>query len=350
MCSAKVSGSLRFLAAYYVGQSVTIHRARELLKKAGYNPQSSDERTGPLSYQWVTLPSPAVTIGEHTSTGEVIATVYPFGVISIEYRFEFKAVGLRELGSFSEKLYEDRTLDAEALERTTSVIKVIRPAVEKFELRAECEDYWVFTLERVEPAMEIGSDWVREHRQILAMILNSESEELAAQLGDAVVRDHLSYRKDELIVFNWNAAVMVSREVEGHIELIEFVNANLVATRALGSRVRSSIDSSKRTLWERLRLPQYGLAWLLAQHSRMFAVLDNPQELFGDDFRSLFYRKLMETLDIRGRRKSIGDRLEVSFHVFEAKTIILQGWLIILLIVYEILAPWLYALFGVGTK
>src|SRR4029079_10593974 len=87
-------------------------------------------------------------------------------------------------------------------------------------------------------------------RQI-AQILRAEKRPLSDQEVEDALSATLSYGIDDVVVIDWNAALIVDREGEDVREVLQFANVELLEMRHLDQRLSWALDRSYETLLKR---------------------------------------------------------------------------------------------------
>src|SRR5262249_49079429 len=143
------------------------------------------------------------------------------------------------------------------------------------------------------------SDFVSRHRQTLAQILRAGTNELAEdEVADAVSR-RLSFGRDDITIVDWNSAIVVDREYEDTLAVLEFANLELMEMRYLDQRVHNALTLAYETLskrpWRRVRFGSdpfqlRRVAQWQVDSAILFEGVNNPLKLLGDQYLARLYR------------------------------------------------------------
>jgi len=120
------------------------------------------------------------------------------------------------------------------------------------------EDYLVFSvtdlLER--PSAEALLD---RHGDEIVRLLRGEREPLSRQWREEVLRHHISYFEQDLLVPTWNAAFIYDTESGAHaaVEIMEFANSQLLEFRYYDSLLTRELGG----IYSELQKPGWFKGW-----------------------------------------------------------------------------------------
>src|SRR2546421_3839049 len=86
------------------------------------------------------------------------------------------------------------------------------------------------------------------HAAQLAQILRAESRELSTDEVIDALSHRISFGKDDVAIVDWNAALVVDKEAEDVLNVLEFANVELLEMRFLDQR----LDDALGLAYERL--------------------------------------------------------------------------------------------------
>jgi hypothetical protein len=139
---------------------------------------------------------------------KVYAHVFDFGAVSIVHELEIpEGTALEELTPLCDALYDARELDELGAVRRSEVVQMLGPAVEKPHGWAEAETYTVIFVEQLAGA---SVDDLRTSEVVAKLLLGEASPRpLSKATCEDVLRNAFSYLADDLVVIDWNSAIVV---------------------------------------------------------------------------------------------------------------------------------------------
>ena len=185
----------------------------------------------------------------------------PLGMVAAQARvtlFDFAAVSVSLRVPFAlpvEQLVQLAGLLADPGEQVQAVRQAIVPLYQKLlpALRGPdfsedlVEEYFVFELPP-DAALRDKPAWIANVVHLECTADAQESEE--------AVRLQISYSPADLLVADWAAAVLVDRDCEETLQVIEFANTQLVQYRSIDQRLDASFAAADRLIrWTRGWLP-----------------------------------------------------------------------------------------------
>jgi hypothetical protein len=321
---------------------ITSFKQREKIKHKRRAPQYFEYRPAPLRV---------------TQEAGVEIVLYDFGAVSVIYRQPLSG-DFSKLLTLSEELYENQRLLDESRDRVDALLKIIDPAVTKLNISSFVEDYVIFQIEAFETAVPID-DLTGAHAVEVAQVLRAESRQLSAdEVADALCH-HISYGTDDVVIVDWNAALVVDSEPEDVLTVLEFANVELLEMRFLDQRLDEALGLAYERLnkrsrqWFQFRSNPADLRdvsqWQV-DSAILFEGVNNVLKLLGDQYLARLYRLLGERFHLKEWDASILRKLEtlesiyqkISDQVVTRRMEILE-WIIIVLIAISIVLPFLTA-------
>jgi hypothetical protein len=202
----------------------------------------------------------------------------------------------------------------------------LAPAIQNPLWRDELsEEYVVFQLapdDLPPPArlLEAHADW-------LAALLRLESGPLSKQEVADALRMSMSYSPTDLFVADWAAAVLLDRDCEETLQMIEFANLQLLEFRHLDDHLDRSLATAY-SLIHRLtlsRLPIFGghgrrlraLGELKVVATEMFERTGNVLKLVGDQYLARAYARMADRFHLGQWEQGIRRKLDVIESVYQ---------------------------------
>jgi hypothetical protein len=283
--------------------------------------------------------------------------VYDFGAVSVIYRMPLTG-DFSSLLSLSEELYENERLLAESRRRVEEFLQLVGPAVSKGHISSFVEDYLIFQIESFDPPMPVEK-LTTQYASEITKVLRAESREPSMDEVNDAFSQHISYGKDDIAIIDWNAAIVVDKEPEDVLTVLEFANVELLEMRFLDQRLDGALSSAYERLSKRARrwFP-FGsdpsdlrdISQWQVDSAILFEGVNNALKLLGDQYLARLYRMVAHRFHLQDWDGSIFRKLEtlqsiyqkISDQVVTRRMEVLE-WIIIILFVVSIVLPFLGA-------
>src|SRR5579884_4040746 len=355
------NGTCHCVFVYDIAFSIDLKEAERRLSSATREGIKHKRRAPPyFEYRPVPLrisqSTDAVKLDEAFSTDVMVdLVVYDFGAVSVIYRIPFRGDATALL-SLSAVLYENQQLLSDSRRRVEQLWKLIEPAITKANITSFVEDYVIFQIESFSGTVTIDQ-LTTAYSQQVAQILRAETRELSADEVNDALSHKISFGKDDIVIADWNAAVVVDKEPEDVLTVLEFANVELLEMRFLDQRLDDALGEaytrlSKRTQrWFRLPSNPSDLRvvsqWQV-DSAILFEGVNNALKLLGDQYLARLYRLVAQRFHLTDWDASILRKLEtlqsiyqkISDQVVDRRMEVLE-WIIIILFVIEIILPFI---------
>ena len=353
-------GSCRVLVAFEVGQAIDLGRAAELTASGTRRPWLPSRRA---PQQFGTRAAPLHILQEGTGS-PTVAGLVPAGVEVVLYEFGAASVGitfpltgpLDALPALSDELFGHPALLADARARIAGLLETIAPAIVRPNLAAVVEDYVIFQIDALSVPF-IPADLIREHAEIIARILRAEQGPVSEdEIGDALAA-RLSAGSSDLVVVDWNAALVYDPDPADTCAVLEFANVQLLEMRFLDAELDAALERAYDTLGRAERgvalfrsyAPALGrIAELQADAAVLFERVTNALKLVGDQYLSRLYRLVSGRFHLADWDASITRKLQTIDGIYQkladratARRLEVLEWIIIVLISVSIILPFL---------
>lgn len=322
--------------AFDVGYEVSLEQVRALLDSFPAQPLSRKKQT-PTYLQYTQAPQ-VLYLGEAellgTFPGQIHATVFDFGAVSIAYRWqltdEIKAFPLKQLPELSKELYE-RNLELGARHQVEALVEKIKPAITRPEISDLVEDYYVFTIEHFDQSIK-AQDLLEYCPATLAKTLQFDTEELSLKQQQDALSHAISYYEKDLVLTDWNAAIVYDSDYTDTLSVLELLNAELLEARymdaQLDKRIKNYeglIQKAQPTRWHLpLTIPYRQAISELAELRIESAVLtervDNALKLIGDLYLARIHAAVSEQFYMPAWDASISRKLEIINNLYQMLT------------------------------
>lgn len=264
------------------------------------------------------------------ATVQRVVKVLPIGAVSITLRVPFQVADLDELIAFHRQefaegvIHHHARLLAEELRQELSPI-AIRPAP----ALQEGEDYMVFCVETpssVNGSPFVSEAWFRANRRTIAALVTQElePERLSHQEARESTSKYLSYYQTDLIVADWDAALVVDRpeDFEEPLYVMELANLQLEELIAYDRIIDAALEKSYADLLSKPRsvrrkdlLPQ--LRELRIDLARFSDELSNITKFFGDWHLARLYQTVSKRFHLADWHQTIGGKLKTLDDLYE---------------------------------
>ena len=297
-------------------------------------------------------------------TAACSAHVFDFGAISFLYDIPIEAgTTLESLTPLCDALYDSPELDRRAEEHRVELMKRLGESVEKPHEWTDGETYTIVFVEKLMGVTEDG------HRATLAELARSESvaklllgetsdKPLSPATRDDVLRNAFSYLEDDLVVVDWNSALVVepsgSRVVPFVLELatsqlLEFRFYDGLLDREL-KRVYEIVETARPRLF---RSP-YGRQ--VRRVLRRFMELteftervDNAIKSVGDFYLARVYLAAIRRFRVPDWRESVEAKLSLvgrAYDLLKGEVEVSRGRFLEIIVIVLILVEAVAALRG----
>jgi len=331
----RYTGEVVYIYAFDVAYEMTRQPVRELLGQpvAQFVVDASKRSPRHLFFyrpQMVRLP-PLERIGPGGPLRvERVVKLLPVGAISITVRVPFEVqqiedlVGYHDLQFNNSSLHDEVRLLAEEVRRELAP-HYIRPVTQL----AEEEAYTVFCIESpllTDDGTPLSADnWWRAHRRAVASLLTQEPDvaHLSKQEADESTGRYLSYYERDLVVVDWDAALIIDerQNFDETLYVMELANLQLAELEAYDRILDGSLERAYRDLTMR---PVQGRATMLRElrelridMARFSDELSNITKFFGDWHLARIYENISARFHLPDWHKTIDGKLKTLADLYQ---------------------------------
>lgn len=261
---------------------------------------------------------------------ERVVKLLPVGAVSITVRVPFAVAHFEELVAFHDLQFSNGSLYDEvrrlAQEVTTELRgHLIRPQPQL----PEEEAYTVFCI--ASPVLDEHSQpmnaeqWFQAHRRRIAALLTQEEEDerLSKQEAEESTARYLSYYDNDLVVLDWDAALLVDepQDFDETLYIMELANLQLAELEAYDRLLDDALERSYRDLGERpLRARGHILRELREiriDMERFNDELSNSTKFFGDWHLARIYESISSRFHLADWHRSIDGKLKTLDDLYQ---------------------------------
>lgn len=268
----------------------------------------------------------------------------PVGAISITMRVPFAVQHVEDLVAFHDLQFGDCSLHEEARRLAQQVVMelkghLIRPP----EQLLEEEAYTVFCIASPPTGRDgqpmSAESWFQSHRREIAALLTQEfeSERLSKQESEESTGRYLSYYNNDLVVIDWDAALLLDEpgDFSETLYIMELANLQLAELEAYDRILDNALERSYRDLADRT-LRSRGetlreLREIRIDLARFTDELSNITKFFGDWHLARIYEKLSSRFHLGEWHRNIEGKLKTLADLYQLlKQDQTNRWMIIL--------------------
>ena len=285
-------------------------------------------------------------VGNHAGAGPVTierqVKLFAIGGISITVRVPFEVASVSELVRFHDLAFSDGgaggggvSLHEEVLALAEDIRRELQPhLVRPVERLAPEEAYTVFCI--TSPLDATGGnhiaseDWLEANRRQVAALLTEEHDpsHLSYQEADESTSRSLSYYDHDMVVIDWDAALIIdeAKYVDEMVYLMELANLQLAELEAYDRLLDDVIDRSYRDLsgqalrklrrWTGPKTLK-DLRELRVDLARLADELSNITKFFGDWHLARIYQALAARFHLADWHKTTEEKLKTLDNLYQ---------------------------------
>jgi hypothetical protein len=354
-------GEVVFVYAFDVAYEMIRQPVRELLGQpvAQFAVDSSKRSPRHLFFyrpQMVRLPSQERIGPNGPVRVERIVKLLPVGAISITMRVPFEVERIEDLVGYHDLQFSNGSLHEEVRSLAEEVRRELAPYyVRPIPQLAEEEAYTVFCIESplvTDAGVTLNAEhWWRANRRAVASLLTQEPDidHLSRQEADESTGRYLTYYEHDLVVIDWDAALILDerQNFDETLYIMELANLQLAELEAYDRILDNSLERAYRDLTSR---PTRGrmnilreLRELRIDLARFSDELSNITKFFGDWHLARIYENISarfhlaewhRTLD--GKLKTLDDLYQLLNHDRTNRWMLILEVTIVLLFVIDL--------------
>ena len=329
------TGEVVYIYAFDVAYEMTRQPVRELLGQpvAQFVVDASKRSPRQLFFyrpQMVRLP-PLERIGPHGPVRvDRVIKLLPVGAISISVRVPFEVPQVEGLVAYHDLQFNNGSLN----EEVRRLAEEVRNELASYYVRpvsqlAEEEAYTVFCIESPvlteEGAALSAENWWRANRRAVASLLTQEPEIdlLSKQEAEESTGRFLSYYQRDLVVIDWDAALIIDepQNFDETLYVMELANLQLAELEAYDRILDDSLDRAYRDLGAR---PTRGRASILRELreiridlARFSDELSNITKFFGDWHLARIYENISARFHLSDWHRTIDKKLQTLDDLYQ---------------------------------
>lgn len=258
-------------------------------------------------------------------TIEVRRTVKLFnvGAISIQVRVPFKVERIEDLVAYHDLSFGETTLEGEVNRLAEQVRKdvssyCISPAASLIQVEAYTA-FCIYELPETADNPKLHAEqWLGVNHRAVAGLLTQEEDpaNLSDQEAEESTGQYLSYYYQDLVVADWDAALVVGQQdnLDDVLHIIELANVQLVELSTYDRILDESPEMAYRDvakLWMPVRREVYRrLREICVDLARFSDELSNTTKFFGDWHLARIYENVIRRFHLADWQKVIDEKIK----------------------------------------
>jgi hypothetical protein len=328
-------GEVVYMYAFDVAYEMTRHPVRELLGQpvAEYVLDSSKRNPRHLFFyrpQMVRLP-PQERLGPHGPIRvEFAVKLLPVGAISITVRVPFAVPHVEDLVVYHDLQFSNGSLNEEVRRLAEEVRRELTPYyIRPVRNVTEEEAYTVFCLDAPvvdrDGVPQTAETWLKAHRRQVAALLTQEPEidRLSVQESEESTTRALSYYEHDLVVVDWDAALVIDKpnSFDETLYVMELANLQLAELEAYDHILDDALERSYRDLSQRRIRSQHEVLRevreLRIDLARFSDELQNITKFFGDWHVARIYEAIAARFHLGDWHRTIDEKVKTLDDLYQ---------------------------------
>ena len=257
----------------------------------------------------------------------------PVGAISIQVRIPFAVNKIEDLVCFHDLRFSDGTW---LYDEVRDLAEQVRQELRNFYIRpverlGDEEAYTVFCF-NAPPAASTSQplkaeEWFLQNRRQISSLLTEEADvgRLSDQESDESSAKYLSYYENDIVIVDWDAAIIVDepRFFDETLYIMELANLQLAELEAYDRILDDAVEKSYRDLQVRrfrgisIGGVQRELREIRVDLARLSDELSNITKFFGDWHLARIYQSLGQRFHLADWHKTIDEKLKTLDNLYQ---------------------------------
>jgi hypothetical protein len=352
-------GEVVYIYAFDVAYDMSRQPIRELLGQpvAQFAVDASKRSPRHLFFykpQMVRLP-PLERIGPHGPVRvERAIKILPVGAISITVRVPFAVRRIEDLVDYHDLEFSNGVLQEEVRHLAEEVRRELKPyVIRPVSQLAQEEAYTVFCIQSPLATMDgaplSAETWLQAQRREVASLLTQEPDidHLSKQEADESTGRYLSYYEHDLVVVDWDAALIIDQpeHFDETLYVMELANLQLAELEAYDRILDEALERSYRDLGEHRARTRSDILRELRDIridlARFNDELSNITKFFGDWHLARIYENISARFHLGDWHRSIDGKLKTLDDLYQLLKhdqnnrwmLILEGTIVLLFVI-----------------
>ncbi len=331
----RYTGEVVYVYAYDVAYELTREPVDQLLGQKPVAFEFDSSRRHPRHHffykpQMIRLP-PMERVGPHGAVKlERVIKLLPVGAVSITVRVPFAVDRIEDLVSYHDLHFDTGSLNYDVRLLAEAVRRELEPyCIRPVPHLVDEEAYTVFCLHaplRGSDGQPVSAEnWLQPHRRQVAALLTQEADInlLSKQEAEESTVRYLSYYQNDLVVIDWDAALLVDEksDFDEALYIMELANLQLAELEAYDRMLDDCLDRSYRDLHRRnLRSRVHVLHELREIRIDMARISDelmNITKFFGDWHLARIYENIAARFHLADWHHAVEEKLKTLDELYE---------------------------------
>jgi hypothetical protein len=261
---------------------------------------------------------------------ERVVKLLPVGALSITIRVPFQVEQVEDLVEFHDLQFSNGSLHEEVRRLAEEVRRELAPYyVRPVAQLAEEEAYTVFCIQsplRTEDGTPLSAEnWMKANRRAVASLLTQEPaiDQLSKQESDESTGRFLSYYERDLVVIDWDAALLLDepQNFDETLYIMELANLQLAELEAYDRILDDSLERAYRDLtsrpMRRRTATMRELREIRIDLARFSDELQNISKFFGDWHLARIYENISARFHLADWHRTIDDKLQTLDDLYQ---------------------------------
>jgi hypothetical protein len=263
---------------------------------------------------------------------QVSIKLLPIGALSLTLRTDFQVSEISALARWHDLVFDDgQTLD-QWVKHTAELARkeLAGHAIRPHDRLPEGEFYTAFCLQADSPGITTAAaDWLEQHRAAVAALLTNEGgrEHLSVQEIEGSTSHSLSYYRHDLVVVDWDCALVIDRpaDFDEALYIMELANVQLEELEAYDVFIDEALERAYRDLsGHQRRHPGSGKGSVLRELkelrmdlARFSDGLQNITKFFGEWHLARVYEHTARVFHLADWHRAIDEKLKTLDSLYE---------------------------------
>lgn len=287
---------------------------------------------------------------------ERVIKLLPVGAISITVRVPFAVEHVEQLVVFHDLQFSNGSLHDDVHRLACDVVEELRGhLIRPHPQLLQEEAYTVFCIASSVPELNgqkvSAEQWFQSHRREVAALLTQENDgdRLSKQEADESTARYLSYYDNDLVVVDWDAALLIDepRDFDETLYIMELANLQLAELEAYDRLLDEALERSYRDLGGQPLRSRANILRELREiridMARFNDELSNTTKFFGDWHLARLYEKIASRFHlsewhrtIDGKLKTLDDLYQLLKHDQNNRWMVILEATIVLLFIIDL--------------
>ena len=326
--SSVVSGSVTAFFLFDVAEAIDLPRVQSAIG-AGVAARLSPKPTTPsyVQYRQPPIALDGHVVGMPDTDGFMVRfKTFDYGVISVALTRAFSGTW-GEWVDYGLACHENSALAQNAERFARRLVERIGAAITRPRDEFLAEDYLVFAATHTDDS-QTADELLAAHGGTIAQLLRGERSRLSAEERDEVLRHHISYFADDLVIPTWSSAFIRDTEsgALAALEIFEFANSQLLEFRYYDRL----LDAELERIYPQLQQTGWLYNWLARRYTRAARQLhslfidvneltdrtENALKIVGDVYAARLFGLATARLGLSEWKGSVQEKLKTLDDIY----------------------------------